>query len=323
LTKIIEADAVKATWDDSLGTRSVISQYAVAAAAAKPLSFAFAKDLTYDEFPGYNYLEKFVNKLVDKINAQLPDFNYEIIDAELVDLYPNVMNPSDVYAEFNVVIRKLSTNKTKTLHIVFDLAEWTYLFPDNTVNLDNIQEFINAVIDYVADLSDIKAGGFQDLSESLLSTLVNFVKSRPHFANFLAQPNKLLQPVLMVVSKNNYYSRLSQIPGYPAHVDYTNFLLCASTYTGEVIAPAYKKFVAVTNVSKDGVSAKGGDATCKSILDEANAQKGMKKVFYGGINDDAYINFSAKAGYIYELLYSALDYSGKVVTKKFYVTVSE
>jgi TolA-binding protein len=323
VSRILEANAVKATWEDELGSRSVISQYSIAAAAAKPLSFAFAKDVTSEVFPGFSYIEKFVNKLVDKISAQLPDFNYEIIDAELVELYPNVVYPSDVFAEFNVVVRNLSTNKTKTLHIIFDMAEWTYLFPDNDVTLDNIQEFINAVIDYVVELNDINTGSLMDdAKNSILNTIIDLVKSRPHLANFLAQPNKLLQPVLLVVT-NQSYSRLSQISGYPAHVNKANFVLCPTTYTGEIIAPAYKKFVAVTNVSKGGVSAKGGDATCKSILDKANAQKGMKKVFFGGIHADTHINFSAEAGYTYELLYSALDYSGKVVTKKFYVTVSE
>ena len=79
-------------------------------------------------------------------------------------------------------------------------------------------------------------------------------------------------------------------------------------------------FRSVTNVTKGAVSSKGGDAACKKILDDANKQADFKAVIDGGFKN---IEFKAEAGYTYEILYSAVDYAGKVATKKFYVKVNE
>ena len=50
----------------------------------------------------------------------------------------------------------------------------------------------------------------------------------------------------------------------------------------------------------------------------ANAGAGLNEVIDGGYSE---ISFDAKSGYTYEILYSAADYAGKVVTKKFYLSV--
>ena len=107
----------------------------------------------------------------------------------------------------------------------------------------------------------------------------------------------------------------------PSKMNKTNFLIVPTTYTAELLSPAYKKFVAVTNVFKDGVSAQDGDADCKSVLDKANAQSRINEVIEGGF--DEFIRFEGQNGYVYEFLYTAVDYSGKVFANKYYVKVSE
>ena len=47
-------------------------------------------------------------------------------------------------------------------------------------------------------------------------------------------------------------------------------------------------------------------------------QQSINEVIDGGYN--GFIGFTGKAGYTYEILYTAVDYTGKVVVKKFYVT---
>ena len=84
-------------------------------------------------------------------------------------------------------------------------------------------------------------------------------------------------------------------------------------------APAAKKFIAVTNVFKDGTSAQDDDAACKSVLEATNAAENFNEVISGTYNG---IDFTpAEAGYVYEIFYSALDYSGKISQRKFYVEV--
>ena len=97
------------------------------------------------------------------------------------------------------------------------------------------------------------------------------------------------------------------------------FDVFVTSYTGEIIAPAFKKFIAVTNVFKDGDSAQNGCADCKAALDAVNGGKYFNEVFPGSRYGVAIENM--KKGYTYEIFYSGLDYSGKISARKFYVTV--
>ncbi len=323
ISNILEADAVKATWNDEQGSRSVISQYSIAATAVNPLSFAFGKDFKYEVAIGYDEFEKFLDKLLGKMGDFIPTMGYRIEDLEITGYYPGVVSPSDVFIEFDVTVFKKAKNDSRRLHIFFDLAEWMTIFPDTTADMDDIEELTDAIMDYIEDLNDIISGDFVDnIKESILEMVVNEVNAHPHLARFLREPNRLLQPILLVLTDDGYM-RMTKTPVYPAIVETTKFRICPTTYTGEILAPAYKKFVAVTNVSKGNASAKGGDPECKAILDEANAQEGMMKVTFGGIHPGTHFDFTAKAGYTYEMVYSALDYAGKVVTRHFYLTVSE
>ena len=99
-----------------------------------------------------------------------------------------------------------------------------------------------------------------------------------------------------------------------------NVQFIPTSYTAELVAPAFKKLVGVTNVfSMDrSKSAQNNDANCLSALKEANAKAGVAEILNG---DTQIINFSAKKGYIYEVTYTSVDFSGFVVAKKYYVTV--
>ena len=308
ISDLLEADAVKATWaDDSLGVLSVISQYDIAAAAIKPLSFAFAKDVDPIDIPGLGTVEGFIDELIDNINFEFPTLDiarYTIVDIEEVDA------TSDGRVTFKITLDKDGQQEWITVQVRYSISG----------NFDNWkQELIDLVEkanDYIAELNDLSINGIKDKVKKALSDYIDEINN--NYVRFLTL-NKYLQPVL-VVKANGYYARLSESHNYPARVDKANIVLIPTTYNAEILAPAYKKFLAVTNVSKDAVSAKGGDATCKNILDEANEQDSFKKVIEGGFTT---IEFEAQAGYTYEILYSAVDYAGKVATKKFYVKVNE
>ena len=67
-------------------------------------------------------------------------------------------------------------------------------------------------------------------------------------------------------------------------------------------------------------SAQGGDAACLTALKAANAGgKNINERLDGQTHDLSLAGL--KAGYVYELAYSALDYHGKIATRKFYLTV--
>ena len=89
--------------------------------------------------------------------------------------------------------------------------------------------------------------------------------------------------------------------------------LVPTTYNLELVAPTYKKFVAVTDVfTTDG---KEVDlAAAKSLAKAANG-KNMGKVIEG----NSICTLNGQKGYIYEVTYTAVDYFGKVAIRKYYV----
>ena len=76
----------------------------------------------------------------------------------------------------------------------------------------------------------------------------------------------------------------------------------ASSYTGEILAPAYKKYVHVTK-APEGAHVTGVN---------------LNKVINGNLHK---IGFEADKEGTYEITYEAVDYSGVKVAKTFYVKV--
>jgi hypothetical protein len=89
--------------------------------------------------------------------------------------------------------------------------------------------------------------------------------------------------------------------------------LYPTSYSGEFLAPAFKKFVAVSNIYKNGVSV--GDDTVR----EFNSKNFLNNVLPGKAST-VKLN-GLQSGCVYEIVYSAVDYSGKVVANKYYINV--
>ncbi|MBO4810518.1 MAG: hypothetical protein J5552_03010 [Prevotella sp.] len=377
ISRVLQAYAIKATWSDEFGTKSVVSQYALAPATVKPLSFAWGKDLDEMTF-GLGLAEDFIDRLIDKACAGFPELrfiDYEIESIEFEDFEDldgdGEVNPNAIVAKFNVYLTSMylweagpkvvwvnvptwhaydSNGNIHQIHpadvrvkieivpdpdfagkvklcISYDISEELqrlanyYYDRDKQDEMDHIREQINLYLDDIAqflnDLRDIKPSVIADKAKTNISEYFDKIYNR--YKKYL-NPNKYVQPMMLIKSEDGY-RRLSRSAKVPAEIKGTSMLLFPTTYTAEIVSPAYKKFLAVTNVSKDGVSAKEGDPTCKAILDQANAQPNLKEVIDGGFT--SFIEFQGKAGYTYEMLYSAVDYAGMVFTLKYYFKVSE
>ena len=115
--------------------------------------------------------------------------------------------------------------------------------------------------------------------------------------------NKYLQPAIMFKADNGSWNFVSTGSHFA-----TNFVgvgatpLVATSYTAELLAPAYKKQLYVKEAGAE-------------ILVNGKA---TKSAFNGQIQK---VVFNASKAGNYTIVYKAIDYSGKVVEKNFYVTV--
>ena len=199
---------------------------------------------------------------------------------------------------------------------------------NNIVDLDQLEGQImpevKDALELVKDQVVAGAGNYMDKAEPYINKL-NYWASRlngymERFEDVANNVNAFLQVTMLYKGKDDQFHQLSNSKEYPtvfAGEGLANVF--ATSYTGEIIAPAFKKFIGVTNVFKDGDSAQNGCTDCKAALDAVNDGEYFNEVFPGSRYGVAIENM--KKGYTYEIFYSALDYSGKISARKFYVTV--
>ena len=145
--------------------------------------------------------------------------------------------------------------------------------------------------------------------------------------NILDNPNHYLQPMMVYKGGDNAYHQLSQQPSMPTTLVRAGgnvVSLLPTTYTAEIAAPVYKKFIGVTNVWKAdnmAINAQAGDSYCANLAKKANSQGYLDMPLMGNTHRVLLQVDNSSVGYTYEIVYSALDYSGVTSTRKYYVTV--
>ena len=117
----------------------------------------------------------------------------------------------------------------------------------------------------------------------------------------------------MIANEGNKAGLLSQSKALPTKVSTTTLKLIPTTYSLELLAPTYKKFVAVTDVFYNS----NGNNAPISIAQAANSNPDsyLGKVVEGNV----ICTLNGRRGYTYEVTYTAIDYFGKVAIRKYYV----
>ena len=341
-SNILDAQAVKFPWSDTdiYGNtieRATYSQYSLAATAVHPLSFAFAKDVHYDEFPGINKVEDIIGGMFNKIEDAIPTIDVDDLNIhiEIEDFVfdPVELEDGSVVVNVDIVDEETGKHYKQTIDITDKVEEAvnealgsaagdvSAYIKDVVDQLNEQVAQINDIIDQLRDINEIgnkldevedKIYDYLSKGENLLLKLVN-------------NANELLQPMMLAKTADSYVvlSRSASAPTKFSASSMTSdgIILRPTTYSAEVLAPAFKKFVGVANVYKDGKSAQGGDANCQAALKAANSSsEGFCTVQEGDWNKAQFkVSSQYKKGYVYEIVYTAADYSGKIVVKRFYI----
>lgn len=341
-SNILDAQAVKFPWSDTdiYGNtieRATYSQYSLAATAVHPLSFAFAKDVHYDEFPGINKVEDIIGDMFNKIEDAIPTIDVDDLNIhiEIEDFVfdPVELEDGSVVVNVDIVDEETGKHYKQTIDITDKVEEAvnealgsaagdvSAYIKDVVDQLNEQVAQINDIIDQLRDINEIgnkldevedKIYDYLSKGENLLLKLVN-------------NANELLQPMMLAKTADSYVvlSRSASAPTKFSASSMTSdgIILRPTTYSAEVLAPAFKKFVGVANVYKDGKSAQGGDANCQAALKAANSSsEGFCTVQEGDWNKAQFkVSSQYKKGYVYEIVYTAADYSGKIVVKRFYI----
>lgn len=307
--------------------KHAVSDYDIAAVAVKPVSFNFLKDnATLDKLSDWAVENFRLPSLSSKLDKVIDALNVEISYDKADEFYTySVITPNGLFCQQDgndVVIYGRGTDLNNGQLIDGEL----YRIKNATVEKKFIStggsaaEFVfviktkdSTIADLLASANKQIAGKLQPIKNVLSNVNAKWenviAKVNPllsKVASKIGSANKLLQPTILYVDQNGNPNTLSTIGGRLG----TRFVgtgattLYATSWTAELLAPAYKKSISVLE--------KGATVTL------ADGTTSAAEPFDGSINK---VIFNATKAGKYTIVYKAIDYSGVEVEKTFNVVV--
>jgi len=307
--------------------KHAVSDYDIAAVAVKPVSFNFLKDnATLDKLSDWAVENFRLPSLSSKLDKVIDALNVEISYDKADEFYTySVITPNGLFCQQDgndVVIYGQGTDLNNGQLIDGEL----YRIKNATVEKKFIStggsaaEFVfviktkdSTIADLLASANKQIAGKLQPIKNVLSNVNAKWenviAKVNPllsKVASKIGSANKLLQPTILYVDQNGNPNTLSTIGGRLG----TRFVgtgattLYATSWTAELLAPAYKKSISVLE--------KGATVTL------ADGTTSAAEPFDGSINK---VIFNAEKAGKYTIVYKAIDYSGVEVEKTFNVVV--
>lgn len=326
--------------------KHAVAQYNVAAFAVKPLSFNFAKDNQYlDKLSDWSMENLLLPTVSDKVNKYIKGIKFEVkYDGETeknmytilaARNFQAIQDGNDVIItsgcwfwdaekqEYVMEENKRIPNATVKTYISYQ-DRWVNIEDWNSGNLISGPEYEgeylyviettdNTIGDLLASLNKQIEGKLGDIKNDLskipakwdnVANKVNPLLKKVY--SKIASANKLLQPTILYMDKNNNPNTLSTLGGRlgTRFVGTGKTTLYATSWTAELLAPAYLKSVYVKEAGANVYLADG---------------KTLAKTPFDGNK----IIFDAEKAGEYTIVYKAIDYSGVEVEKTFKVNVVE
>lgn len=324
--------------------KHAVAQYNVAAFAVKPLSFNFAKDNQYlDKLSDWSMENLLLPTVSDKVNKYIKGIKFEVkYDGETeknmytilaTRNFKAIQDGNDVIITSGYLVwdaEKQEYVMEEYKRIPNATVKTYYSYQDSWVNIEDyasgnrifgpeyegeylyvIETTDNTIGDLLASLNKQIEGKLGDIKNDLskipakwdnVANKVNPLLKKVY--SKIASANKLLQPTILYMDKNNNPNTLSTLGGRlgTRFVGTGKTTLYATSWTAELLAPAYLKSVYVK------------EAGAKVYLADG---KTLAKTPFDGNK----IIFDAEKAGEYTIVYKAVDYSGVEVEKTFHVVV--
>ena len=201
------------------------------------------------------------------------------------------IDPKDVKVTLDT-----SAKKDMTYDVEIPMDEFNKIINNINSQVGNMIENVNGIVD--------KINGYAETIDGQYITRINNYIQR--FENLLRKSNSLLQPAMFYTTSSNSWGQLARVeegaPYLKLNGGEASTIFVASSYTGEILAPAYKKMITVDG----GATLTAAGKTGSSIVIDGNLHK---------------VGFTAKNAGTYKVTYTAIDYSGVKVSRDFYVKV--
>jgi len=272
---------VQAQWKDDLtGWKNYVSKYELAAVSAKPLGYDFLYDV--------NYAPKVV-KIKDAVTAKERAYEKEI--------------------EKMIALQFGLAEGTYGDIIVKDGKYWMDTNKSRTVDANDLD--ITAIITTIREPLETASTNAQTKMQSVLNKLI--AKQNRIFdkvAGAAGNPNRFILPAMLASNESLGYFYPSRNWFAPTLVKAGETIkLYPTSLTGEVVAPAFKKYVAILTGPTAGKNYNTVAGDLNTVLEGSKYN----------LNQPIEITLTEKG--VYEFIYEALGYNGKISGKKYYIEV--
>lgn len=229
-----------------------------------------------------------------QLKGQLVNGEY-VFDLSQLDAKADVKIGNINVSKNNFTIH-VPENKTKDFEVTIPMDEFNKIIDNINNQVGNMIGNVNGIVDKVNKFTD-------EIDGQLISRINTYINK---FENLLTKSNSLLQPAMFYRTNNGSFGQLARVAEGASYLKLNgseaSTVFVASSYTAELLAPAYMKEITVD-----------GGATLT-----AAGQSGSKVVLKNG---QYKVGFKATKAGVYTITYNAVDYFGKTVSKKFYVKV--
>lgn len=317
----------------------VAPTYDMAAFAVKPLSFNTLKDnqklknlgLALDKYMLPTLSDK-LGKFMDALDFQIKNENgkqikmYSMLSAKNIRCWEEgndviISNGNDTYTLKNTKIAKDLSSWNLNTDVFQYVPEWggyayTNLAVGESERLFIFETTDNTIDELIGSINEQIGTKLQPVKDAITNAATKWDNAITPVNNLLhkinaniGNVNQLLQPTMLYKStKTNSWNTLSTLKGKlgTRMTGTGSTVLVATSWTGELLAPAYKKSVYV----------KGNPAGAKVTLMDG---KTPAKKFAGSTQK---VLFTATAPGKYTIVYEAVDYSGvSAEPKEYHITV--
>ena len=304
---------VQYQWKDELtGWKNYVSKYELAAVSAKPLGFDALNVLD-------NQFDAKIVKIKDAVTAKERAYKKEIENYLTIEL--NIQGTGDIEKIGDRIIMHINLtkgqmgsvdftaleNKIKSLDPSYTPSIGEVYIPAGatTVNID-ITEMFNSF-----NQIQTKLGDANTKIQSVLDRLIG-IQNRlfDKAAQLASAPSRYIQPALLASNTSLGYFYPSRTWLSPTQVKAGETIkLYPTTLTGEVIAPAYMKYVAIL----------AGPPAAKNYNDGVEGLNAKLQGNKYNLHEPIEITLTEKG--VYEFIYQAVGYNGIVSGKKYYIEV--
>ena len=284
----LPALAMRAQWgDDVVGVRSVLSDYSIAATAYKPLAFDFGGGLVEARTISLDRIDALAARIQKAVKKNIPNLTKYIVN-DITIGNNGIITVTIGQGDFGTDTWGIDIPNADT-DLDIDMTSLKTEINDNFVAM------INQALSDMTNLTN-KIGKYTDRAYNATDKVTDYLENYINrFINKIAVDGftRALEPILLLEGDKDV-SRFAATTVFNAG----NYRVIPTTMTKELIAPAFKKYVAIV---KDGKVVKYW------FLTKGEADfNGFEYEFAAGN---------------YTVVYSALDFSGNQIAKKYNVTV--